>query len=90
MVLLVGFAVGLMLDFVSNDFNYIFGAVKKTAGLNREVSPEISSLLKEREAARLAKDWKKSDLLRKRLLEHGIEVQDTPTGQKWRKSAKAA
>ncbi|MHB1868467.1 MAG: cysteine--tRNA ligase, partial [Nitrososphaerales archaeon] len=43
------FAVGLMLDFVSKDFNYIFGAVKKNAGQTHEISPEISSLLKARE-----------------------------------------
>ncbi|MHB2035137.1 MAG: cysteine--tRNA ligase [Nitrososphaerales archaeon] len=80
------FAVGLMLDFVSKDFNYIFGAVKKNAGQTHEISPEISSLLKARETSRLAKDWVKSDLLRKELLQIGIEVQDTPTGQKWRKA----
>jgi len=79
-------AVGTMLDFVSRDFNYIFGAVKSSADLNPEISPEVSALLKEREAARLAKDWKQSDILRKKLLEFGIEVQDTPNGQKWRKS----
>ena len=81
-------AVRSMLEFMSHDFNYIFGAVKMSAGQNLEISPEITSLLKEREAARLAKDWKKSDLLRNKLLEVGIEVQDTPNGQKWRKSVK--
>ena len=82
------FAVGLMLDFMSKDFNYIFGAVKKNTGVTEEVSSEISALLKERETARLAKNWEKSDLLRKELLQLGIEVQDTPTGQKWRPAPK--
>ena len=59
-----------------------------SAGQNLEISPEITALLKEREAARLAKDWKQSDILRNKLLEVGIEVQDTPNGQKWRKSVK--
>jgi len=82
------FAVSLMLDFMSKDFNYIFGAMKKNADLTHEIAPKISALLKERETVRLARDWEKSDLLRKELLQLGIEVQDTPSGQKWRLAAK--
>jgi cysteinyl-tRNA synthetase len=79
-------AAGLMLNFMAHDFNSIFGAVMRPADMVPELSAEVSSLLKERELARLAKDWQKSDLLRKKLLENGIEVQDTPLGQKWRKT----
>ncbi len=74
--------VNLMLEFMMKDFNYIFGAIKKVT--ENVASPEIRSLLKEREEARKNKDWAKSDAVRKRLLELGIEVQDTPQGQKWR------
>ena len=87
---ITGNAIDLMLNFLSYDFNYLFVAIRKTADLKQEISPEISSLLNERQTARQVKDWEKSDLLRKKLLEIGIEVQDTPMGQKWRKSAKAA
>ena len=74
-------AVASMIDFLSRDFNYVFGI--KAAG--RELSAEASVLLKEREDARRRKDWAKSDLLRKKLLDQGIEVQDTHEGQRWRK-----
>ncbi len=78
-------AISEMRDFFSYDFNYIFGAVKRNAS---DISTEISLLLQERENARAAKDWATSDRLRKELLERGIEVQDTPQGQKWRRIEK--
>lgn len=72
-----------MMEFITMDFNYVFGVIRRTPE-SIEVSGEVASLLKEREEARKSKDWEKSDLIRKRLLELGIEVQDTPQGQKWR------
>ena len=74
-------AVNSMIDFMSRDFNYVFGVIKPAS---REISTEASLLLKEREDARRMKDWARSDLLRKKLLELGVEVQDTSDGQKWR------
>jgi len=47
------------------------------------LSPEARKLIEEREKARKARDWKKSDELRNRLKEIGIQVLDTPEGQKW-------
>ncbi|MCR4819660.1 MAG: cysteine--tRNA ligase [Elusimicrobiales bacterium] len=47
---------------------------------------EIMSIIKEREDARKAKDWKKSDELRAVLLEKGIIVKDTPKGTEWSKA----
>ena len=41
-----------------------------------EITPEIDQLIKEREQARAAKDWKKSDELREKLKALGYEVQD--------------
>ena len=79
-----------MLDFMNIDFNYVFGAVRRPSVNDSGVSEEISSLLKERETARQVKDWRRSDLLRNKLLEKGIEVQDTPAGQKWRKRSGSA
>ena len=40
------------------------------------ITPEIEKLIKERGAARAAKDWKKSDELRNQLRALGYEVQD--------------
>lgn len=45
---------------------------------------ELEELIKEREAARRGKDWKKSDELRKELLEKGVLIEDTPQGTKWK------
>lgn len=78
--------VSAMLHFMQDDFNSIFAVVRSTLRKD-ELSPEILSFLKQREDARSAKDWAKSDMLRKKLLELGIEVQDTPQGQKWRRSS---
>lgn len=41
---------------------------------------EIRTLIEEREEARTAKDWKKSDELRDTIAEKGFEVNDTPEG----------
>jgi cysteinyl-tRNA synthetase len=41
-----------------------------------EITPEMEALIKEREAARVAKDWKKADELRDKLRSLGYEVQD--------------
>jgi cysteinyl-tRNA synthetase len=52
-----------------------------------QVSPEIQGLLDARAAARAARDWAGSDRLRDVLAEHGIVVEDTRDGQRWRRTA---
>jgi cysteinyl-tRNA synthetase len=54
-----------------------------------ELSPEQANLLAERAAARAARDWARSDELRARLVEVGVAVEDTPDGQRWRRSSRA-
>ena len=73
------------LGFMNNDFNSVFGVVASRS----EITIEESKLLEERQIARKAKDWKKSDEIRQKLLADGIEVQDTPEGQKWRRVTKS-
>jgi cysteinyl-tRNA synthetase len=51
----------------------------------REVDPQIESLLQARAAARVARDWTESDRLRDELLARGIAVEDTRDGQRWRR-----
>ena len=46
----------------------------------RALPAEIVALVRERYAARKAKDWKRSDDLRNALIERGYEVRDTPQG----------
>ena len=42
-------------------------------------------MLAERAIARDSKDWAKSDSIRDKLKDMGIEIQDTPDGPKWRR-----
>ena len=49
-----------------------------------ELPAELAALIKDREAARAAKDWKKSDELRKALSDKGVLIEDAPGGTKWR------
>ncbi len=50
------------------------------------VPPEIHSLLEQREAARVKKDFSESDRLRKEIGKRGFVVRDTPRGQQVRKA----
>jgi cysteinyl-tRNA synthetase len=54
-----------------------------------QIPPEILALAKDREQARLAKDWKKSDELRDKIYALGWEVRDSKEGQKITKRAGA-
>ncbi|HZW55059.1 MAG TPA: cysteine--tRNA ligase [Nitrososphaerales archaeon] len=73
-------------NFMLKDFDPIFGIVKVTAPPSEsQLSAEDLLMLRQRDEARARKDWKLSDELRRKLSYHGIEVQDTPSGQKWRR-----
>jgi cysteinyl-tRNA synthetase len=43
----------------------------------------VSGLLEQRATARAEKDFATSDAIRDRLKEAGVEITDTPDGQKW-------
>ena len=49
-----------------------------------EMDEEVEALITQREQARKNKDWDKADMLRKRLIEKGVEVIDTKEGPVWR------
>ena len=51
------------------------------------LDPALQALLDERVAVRAARDWGASDRLRDELLAHGIAVEDTRDGQRWRRLA---
>jgi cysteinyl-tRNA synthetase len=67
------------------EFDRVLGVIEPevAAGL----SPEEAALIQEREDARKRKDWKRSDELRAVLKARGIEVEDKPGGQQWRRRA---
>lgn len=50
------------------------------------LTDDLQALLDARTAARAAKDWNGSDALRAELLAKGIVVEDTPQGQRWKRS----
>jgi cysteinyl-tRNA synthetase len=56
-------------------------------GLTRrpDISDDQKRLIAEREEARSAKNWTRSDELRQKLLEQGIEINDTQIGPIWRR-----
>jgi cysteinyl-tRNA synthetase len=47
---------------------------------------EIATLIERREAARTARDWATADELRESIRRHGYEIEDTPSGTRWRKT----
>lgn len=76
-----------LLNFIRDDFGTVFGVLSSNRG---EALGEMElKMLNERTEARRTRDWKKSDELRSKLLSLGIEVQDTPSGQKWRRIPKS-
>jgi len=50
-----------------------------------EQAAEIDGLVVERVAARVAKNYAESDLLRDELAARGVEVMDGPSGSTWRR-----
>ncbi|MFH0748436.1 MAG: cysteine--tRNA ligase [Candidatus Bathyarchaeota archaeon] len=58
----------------------ILGQTKKKVDL----SEEAKILMKEREAARNRRDWKKADELREKLRSIGLILEDLPEGTRWR------
>ena len=54
--------------------------------VDESVPEDVAALVEERDAARKAKDWAKSDALRKSLQDMGYTVEDTPAGGKVRKA----
>jgi len=53
--------------------------------IDDSLESEIENMLFERAKARESKDWVKSDSIRDKLKNMGIEIQDTPDGAKWRR-----
>jgi cysteinyl-tRNA synthetase len=51
------------------------------------LEPELQALLDARRDARAAREWAASDRLRVELAALGIAVEDTPDGQRWRRTA---
>lgn len=70
----------------SEFFDQIYERLVDSRNLDKE---KIKSLLDSRKLARETKNFEESDRLREQLLELGLQVQDTPTGQTWEISEEA-
>ena len=53
------------------------------SGANNDDAQEIEALIKERNDARLAKDWARADAARDKLKTMNIELEDGPNGTTW-------
>jgi len=58
----------------------VIGEVKK----EQKLPKEVEELIRKREEARKAKDWKTADIIREQLKAMGVIIEDTPQGVKWR------
>ena len=72
------------------DFDRVLGlkladavAEGKDESSARLLPAKVAVLIKQREAARAARDWGTADTLREAVREHGYEIQDTPSGTQW-------
>ena len=69
------------------DIDRVLGVLADPAD---ELEPEVVALLDQRAAARAARDFTASDRLRDELAAHGVTVEDTRDGQRWRRTVETA
>jgi len=65
-----------------DEVDAVFGLA---TGNSRLLDADVEALLKERQAAREARDYARADALRDTLAERGIVLEDTPHGMRWRR-----
>ncbi len=79
---------GVTLQALSS-FNNLLEGIERILGLQiiaEDISDNQKLLIQERQKAREAKDYSKSDKLRQELEQQGIEINDTSNGQIWYRS----
>lgn len=79
----------MMRDFMVKEFDSVFAVLSRKSVSEEPIGVEAKKLLEERARARAEKDWARADELRRKLLDLGYEVQDTPGGQRPRKKSAA-
>jgi cysteinyl-tRNA synthetase len=70
------------------DWDKVFGLRLREmaqARLSEQLTPELQTLLDERQAARKARDFARADALRAQLREAGVEIEDTAQGVRWKR-----
>jgi cysteinyl-tRNA synthetase len=62
----------------------VFGLTLMLPRTAEKLSEELMNLINQRETARKNRNFKKADEIRKTLLDHGVAVEDTPQGSRWK------
>lgn len=68
---------------VIEDFDKVLAILPKQ--IEENLPPEAEELIKKREEARKAKDWKTADLCRQQLRAMSISIEDTAQGVRWKR-----
>jgi cysteinyl-tRNA synthetase len=68
---------------IISDFDRVLGVIHKPR--EETLTPEAEELIKKREEARKAKDWKTADAVRQQLKAMGIVIEDTAQGVRWKR-----
>jgi len=66
-------------------FDRVIGVLPDANETAADLDAEIQALVDEREAARKAKNFKRSDEIRDELKRRGIELEDTKAGMRWKR-----
>jgi len=66
------------------EFDNVFALDLARQAIREELPKEAEELIRKREEARKAKDWKTADRIREQLRAIGIVIEDTPQGARWR------
>ncbi|MGH7544928.1 MAG: cysteine--tRNA ligase, partial [Gemmatimonadota bacterium] len=70
------------------DLDRVFGVLsladREAENLDPELRRWVDARVAERETARKARDFQRADAIRFELAEHGVAVEDTPQGARWR------
>ncbi len=64
------------------EIDRVLGILKK----EEKLPAALKKMIDERESARKAKDWRKSDEIRAKLREKGIILEDSPQGVRWKRA----
>jgi cysteinyl-tRNA synthetase len=63
----------------------VLDLLPSVAELDAQLRSWVEGRIREREAARKARDFSRADAIRGELLARGVELEDTPGGTRWRK-----